>query len=194
MPGIAVSTKTTSKFSHRAAAFSGPALKFLPTPSNHPLLKIRRGGRGAASDPSTLSEQQFSCRCELIYGKRGSSVYNVLGGHTVEINGLGNRTTHAYSRVGQLTSREYPDGSRATSSYDTVGNRLVLNQMEHAQRRFATTRTRSSTQQRSLAEQYTRSMLTAISRSLESQRVLERRQHGIVTTSRRCSGCQTAVE
>ena len=121
-----MSTKTTSKFPHLAAAFSGSSPEFLPTPSHHPLLKIRRGGRGPAADPSTLSEQQLSCRCELIHGKRGSSVYDALGRRTAEINGLGSRTTTAYNAVGQTSALVDARGKGHSFTYDSPGAQTQL--------------------------------------------------------------------
>ncbi|MGE0760230.1 MAG: hypothetical protein AB7O38_24670 [Pirellulaceae bacterium] len=38
----------------------------------------------------------------------------------------GYRTTYAYDAAARLTSRRYPDGSRATFAYDSVGNRTQM--------------------------------------------------------------------
>ena len=59
-------------------------------------------------------------------GNRVSSVFDALDRRTVEINGLGYRTTTVYNPVGQTSAQVDARGNRHSFTYDSTGAQMQL--------------------------------------------------------------------
>ena len=55
-----------------------------------------------------------------------TNIYDAADRKTLRVNPLGQRTTYAFDDAGREIQRLYADDSRVTTTYDSVGNRLVV--------------------------------------------------------------------
>jgi YD repeat-containing protein len=59
-------------------------------------------------------------------GRRTTIAYDAADRQDLRIDARGNRTTYTHNANDQPTGRSYPNGTRATFVYDSVGNRITM--------------------------------------------------------------------